>query len=301
MTKSVLIIGGNGYIGSRLIYELNSAYAIESVDLCWYGKDFKYSYTIDYNNLTKEYFSKFDTIILLAGHSSVKMCIGDVNSSWNNNVNNFNTLVNKLDKSQLLIYASSGSVYGITDVPLAEDVHITFKPINNYDLTKYSLDLNAQKFIAEGYNIVGLRFGTVNGWSPNVREELMINSMAKRSVETNSLTINNVDIQRPILGITDLTRAIKTIIEAPKFGIYNLASFCDTVKNISSNVSQVLHSNVQRTTDVPNAYNFLMDVNKFKTDYNFMFNDTTTSIVTELVNKIDTVTFSNRNQYKTYE
>ena len=301
MTKSVLIIGGNGYIGSRLIYELNSAYAIESVDLCWYGKDFKYSYTIDYNNLTKEYLSKFDTIILLAGHSSVKMCIGDVNSSWNNNVNNFNTLVNKLDKSQLLIYASSGSVYGITDVPLAEDVHITFKPINNYDLTKYSLDLNAQKFIAEGYNIVGLRFGTVNGWGPNVREELMINSMAKRSVETNSLTINNVDIQRPILGITDLTRAIKTIIEAPKFGIYNLASFCDTVENISSNVSQVLHSNVQRTNDVPNAYNFLMDVNKFKTDYNFMFNDTTTSIVTELVNKIDTVTFSNRNQYKTYE
>jgi len=301
MTKSVLIIGGNGYIGSRLIYELNSAYSIESVDLCWYGKDFKYSYTIDYNNLTKEYLSKFDTIILLAGHSSVKMCIGDVNSSWNNNVNNFNTLVNKLDKSQLLIYASSGSVYGITDIPLAEDVHITFKPINNYDLTKYSLDLNAQKFIAEGYNIVGLRFGTVNGWSPNVREELMINSMAKRSVETNSLTINNVDIQRPILGITDLTRAIKAIIETPNFGIYNLASFSDTVENISSNVSQVLHSNVQRTTDVPNAYNFLMDVNKFKTDYNFMFNDTTTSIVTELVNKIDTVTFSNRNQYKTYE
>lgn len=301
MTKSVLIIGGNGYIGSRLIYELNSTYSIESVDLCWYGKDFKYSYTIDYNNLTKDYISKFDAIILLAGHSSVKMCIGDINSSWNNNVNNFNTLVNKLDKSQLLIYASSGSVYGITDVPLAENVNITFKPINNYDLTKYSLDLSAQKFIAEGYNIVGLRFGTVNGWSPNVREELMINSMTKRSVETTGLTINNVDIQRPILGITDLTRAIKAIIETPKFGIYNLASFSDTVENISSTVSQVLHSTVQRTTDIPNAYNFLMDVNKFKTDYNFTFNDTTTSIVTELVNKIDTVTFSNRNHYKTYE
>ena len=301
MTKSVLIIGGNGYIGSRLIYELNSTYSIESVDLCWYGKDFKYSYTIDYNNLTKEYLSKFDAIVLLAGHSSVKMCTGDINSSWNNNVINFNNLVSKLDKAQLLIYASSGSVYGITDVPLAENMNISFKPINNYDLTKYSLDLNAQKFISEGYNIVGLRFGTVNGWSPNVREELMINSMTKKSIESNILTVNNVDIQRPILGITDLTRAMKAIIANPKFGIYNLASFCDTVENISSNVSQVLHSNVQRANDMPNAYNFLMDVNKFKTDYNFVFNDTTSSIVTELANKIDTITFSNRNQYRTYE
>ena len=301
MTKSILIIGGNGYIGSRLVHDLNSTYSVESVDLCWYGKDLQYSYIIDYNNLTKEYLSKFDTIILLAGHSSVKMCIGDVNSSWNNNVNNFNTLVNKLDKAQLLIYASSGSVYGITDVPLTEDIHITFKPINNYDLTKYSLDLNAQKFISEGYNIVGLRFGTVNGWSPNVREELMINSMTKKSIESNILTVNNVDINRPILGITDLTHAIKVIINNPKFGIYNIASFCDTVENISSNVSQVLHSNVQRSTDMPNSYNFLMDVNKFKTDYNFVFNDTTASIVTELANKIDMLTFSNRNQYKKYE
>lgn len=301
MTKSVLVIGGNGYIGSRLIYDLNSKYTIESVDLCWYGKDFKYSYTIDYNNLTKDYLNKFDAIVLLAGHSSVKMCTGDINSSWNNNVTNFNNLVSKLDKNQLLIYASSGSVYGITDVPLTENTNIKFKPINNYDLTKYSLDLNAQKFIAEGYNIVGLRFGTVNGWSPNVREELMINSMTKKSIESKILTVNNIDIQRPILGISDLSRAVSTIIDNPKFGIYNIASFCDTVENISSNVSQVLNSNVERAIDMPNAYNFLMDVNKFKIDYNFTFNDTTSSIVTELVNKIDAVTFSNRNQYKIYE
>lgn len=301
MTKAVLIIGGNGYIGSRLIHELNSIYSIESVDLCWYGRDFKYSHNIDYNNLTKDYLSKFNVIVLLAGHSSVKMCVGDINSSWNNNVTNFNNLVTKLDKSQLLIYASSGSVYGITNIPLTEDTNIKFKPINNYDLTKYSLDLNAQKFINEGYNIVGLRFGTVNGWSPNVREELMINSMTKKSVETNKLVINNVNIQRPILGITDLTRAITAIIDRPSLGIYNLASFCDTVQNISSNVSEVLSSSIQHANDIPNAYNFLMDVGKFKSDYDFTFYDTTKSIVTELANKIDLVTFSNRNEYKNYE
>jgi nucleoside-diphosphate-sugar epimerase len=301
MTKKILVIGGNGYIGSRLIHDLQHTHDIQSIDICWFGKNLGFSNEIDYNLLTKDYIAKFDVVILLAGHSSVKMCIGDINSSWRNNVSNFTILVNKLDKAQLLIYASSGSVYGITNEPLAEDANITFKPINNYDLTKYSLDLNAQKFIADGYNIVGLRFGTVNGWSPNVREELMINSMTKRSIESNILTVSNVDIQRPILGITDLIQAVKAIIDTPKFGIYNLASFCDTVENISSAVSQVLHSNIQHTPDVPNAYNFLMNVNKFKTDYNFTFKDNTTSITSELVDKIDTVIFSNRNQYKSYE
>jgi UDP-glucose 4-epimerase len=301
MTKKILVIGGNGYIGSRLIHDLQYTHDVQSVDVCWFGKNLGFSNEIDYNLLTTDYVAKFDVIILLAGHSSVKMCIGDINSSWRNNVSNFTTLVNKLDKAQLLIYASSGSVYGITNEPLSEDINITFKPINNYDLTKYTLDLNAQKFIAEGYNIVGLRFGTVNGWSPNVREELMINSMTKRAIESNILTVNNIDIQRPILGITDLIRAVKAIIDTPKFGIYNLASFSDTVENISSTVSQVLHSNIQYTTDIPNAYNFLMNVNKFKTDYNFTFKDNTTSIISELVDKIDAVIFSNRNQYKTYE
>ena len=301
MTKKILVIGGNGYIGSRLIHDLQYIHDVQSVDVCWFGKNLGFSNEIDYNLLTTDYVAKFDVIILLAGHSSVKMCIGDINSSWRNNVSNFTTLVNKLDKAQLLIYASSGSVYGITNEPLSEDINITFKPINNYDLTKYTLDLNAQKFIAEGYNIVGLRFGTVNGWSPNVREELMINSMTKRAIESNILTVNNIDIQRPILGITDLIRAVKAIIDTPKFGIYNLASFSDTVENISSTVSQVLHSNIQYTTDIPNAYNFLMNVSKFKTDYNFTFEDNTTSIISELVDKIDTVIFSNRNQYKTYE
>jgi nucleoside-diphosphate-sugar epimerase len=301
MAKSVLLIGGNGYIGSRLMNDLNSTLHLESVDLCWYGKDFKYSHIVDYNNLTKEFLSKFEAIVLLAGHSSVKMCDGVIDSSWNNNVLNFVNLVEKLDKSQLLIYASSGSVYGITDIPLTEDTVLTFKPINHYDLTKYSLDLHAQKFIAQGYNMVGLRFGTVNGWSPNIREELMINSMTKKSIETNALSVNNVQIKRPILGISDLSRAVKAIIEYPKFGIYNLASFCDSVDHISSNVSEVLHSKIIREADTTNAYNFLMDVKKFETDFNFKFTDTTQSIVTELVNKIDETTFSNRNQYKSYE
>ena len=120
--------------------------------------------------------------------------------------------MNKLDKGQILIYASSGSVYGSTNTTSLEDVPLKFKPINNYDLTKYSLDVHAEKFIRDGYNIVGLRFGTVNGWSPNIREELMINSMTKKAIREGTILINNKTIKRPILGISYISRAIREII-----------------------------------------------------------------------------------------
>lgn len=299
--KSILVIGGNGYIGSRLVYDLQSMYHLDIVDICWFGKNLVNSFQEDYKNLTKEYLSKFDTIILLAGHSSVKMCNGTINSSWNNNVLNFINLVEKLDKEQTLIYASSGSLYGVNDKIQTEDDVIKFKPINSYDLTKYSLDLNAHKFINQGYKIIGLRFGTVNGWSPHIREELMINSMTKNSIEHNQLLVNNIQINRPILGISDLTRAVVSIVDNPKSGIYNLASFCDNVDNISQTISNITGSKIKYTADTANNYDFNFSVYKFEQTYNFKFQDSTTSLVNEIITNIDQTTFSNRNQFKIYE
>lgn len=299
--KSVLIIGGNGYIGSRIIYDLQNKYNLHSVDICWFGRDLDYSRREDYKNLTPEYLSKFETIVLLAGHSSVKMCDGIIASSWVNNVNNFVDLVKKLDKSQLLIYASSGSVYGSNNPISKEDETLKFTPINNYDITKYSLDIHAYNFIKDGYKIVGFRFGTVNGWSPNVREELMINSMTKRSIEQGTIFINNKNIVRPILGIADISRAIDAVIQQPTAGIYNLASFYATVDDISAKVSNILSTTIKENPDVFGAYNFIMDVEKFRSTYNFSFNENIDTIVNDLINRIDQATFSNRNQYINYE
>ena len=301
MAKKILLIGGNGYIGSRLTHDLQHTYDIQSVDICWFGKNLGFSNVIDYNLLNKEYISKFDGVILLAGHSSVKMCQGEASSSWNNNVNNFINLTNKLDKGQTLIYASSGSVYGDTHSATNEDTDLIFKPINNYDLTKYTLDTIAQSMILKGYNIIGLRFGTVNGWSPNVREELMINSMTKNSIEYGNIHINNKHIVRPILGINDISRAIDAIIKKPIAGIYNLASFYDSVDKLSSQVSSLLDSDINVNPDVTGAYDFIMDTSKFQKTFDFEFKETVNTIVNELSTKFDHATFSNRNQFLKYE
>lgn len=301
MTTRILIIGGNGYIGSRLMHDLSSSYDMSSVDICWFGKNLGNSLEVDYRTLSKQYLSNFDVIILLAGHSSVKMCEGLMSSSWINNVNNFIELVNKLDKEQLLIYASSGSVYGSQSTVTSEDVPLRFQPINYYDLTKYTVDVHAQSFIKEGYQIVGFRFGTVNGYSPNLREDLMINSMTKRSVEQGSILINNKSISRPILGIADIARVVDRVMHKPISGIYNLASVTATVDTISTSVSELLSTNVVENPDISGAYDFMMDTTKITKAYNFTFQESIKSIVTEIANNIDQTTFSNRNRFTKYE
>lgn len=301
MAQKVLIIGGNGYIGSRLVHDLHNTYDIHSVDICWFNSPDSHIEVRDYRQLSKQELTQYNTIVLLAGHSSVKMCDGPVLASWVNNVNNFINLVSKLDKSQTLIYASSGSVYGSGNSVSSEDIPLEFKPINNYDLTKYSLDVQAEKFIKDGYSIIGLRFGTVNGWSPNVREELMINAMTKKSLYDGSITINNKTITRPILGINDISRAVKSIVDNPVPGIYNLSSFANTVENISGYVSKILDAKVQETINVSGAYDFIMDTSKFKRTYDFEFTESVESIVKEIVDKFEKTNFSNRNQFIKYE
>jgi nucleoside-diphosphate-sugar epimerase len=229
------------------------------------------------------------------------MCKGDINVSFNNNVNNFVNLVSKIDKKQTLIYASSGSVYGNTAKKTNEDDELNFKPINNYDLTKYTLDNYSLRFIKDGYNIIGFRFGTVNGWSPNMREDLMINKMTKKSLELGTIFINNKEITRPILGISDISRAINVVLQNPKPGIYNLASFYDTVNNISSAVNQVTKASIQTQPDIVGVYDFIMNTQKFQQAYNFEFKESIGSIIADIISKIDQTTFSDRNQFIKYE
>ena len=91
--KRTLIIGSGGYIGSRLMKEMKAT----GVDINWFKKGKKY---VDFKDLTRDYYSEFDNIILLAGHSSVKMSEGGLNSCFNNNVRNFIDLLEKLDLQQ---------------------------------------------------------------------------------------------------------------------------------------------------------------------------------------------------------
>jgi nucleoside-diphosphate-sugar epimerase len=99
--NNTLIIGGCGYIGSRLFnYLKQKDYDVTSLDLELFGNPNIPNTKRNYNTLTQEELSKFDNVILLAGHSSVKMCEGNINYPYDNNVRNFINLFVRVFKSQ---------------------------------------------------------------------------------------------------------------------------------------------------------------------------------------------------------
>jgi nucleoside-diphosphate-sugar epimerase len=288
--NDTLIIGGNGYVGSLLYSKINA----DSIDLCLYGKDLDYSQKINYNNAD---ISSYKNIILLAGHSSVKMCEFNRKNAWVNNVDYFYNLCERLTPDQLLIYASSASVYGIKG-NICKESNINLNPLNHYDFTKVTTDIIANKFISDGKNIIGLRFGTVNGYSKNIRSDLMINAMV-HSYKTNGFIQSFNDwIKRPILGTEDLVEAIITILESKKVysGQYNLCSFNLTVFEIANTVSKILGCELKRNENLSKekVYDFEIDNSKFKNIYNFEFKQTIESIAQSLIDT-DLKVFSNRN------
>jgi len=270
----ILIIGGRGYIGSHLTEYL------ATYNITVFG-----SRSEDYDNLPSAFLCKFDYIILLAGHSSVQMCNGDVKAPWRNNVRNFINLINKTTNSTKIFYASSASVYGNTNLRAFSEEYTSSDIINNYDLTKITLDITAQKYIAEGRNIFGLRFGTVNGGAPVIRKDLMINSMVYTALNENKIFMTNRKINRPILSVLDLSRAVKRVIDTGKFipGLYNLASFNSTVEKIARVVSEETKIDIMDNGKTSGVYDFITNTDKFCKTYDFKFEDTITSTTRSVI------------------
>ena len=300
--SKILLIGGNGYIGSKLQEILE----VDVIDTNWFndknnGEDFK--------DLTSRHYSDYNTIILLAGHSSVKMSEGNLNSCFNNNVRNFIDLIEKLDK-QKLIYASSSSVYGSVGGKTVNEKYYGFEPYNQYDISKHTADLYAQKSNVEYY---GLRFGTVNGSSPVLRTDVMINAMVNSALKDGHIKLYIKDTMRPILGINDLCRAIETIVESneDKRGLYNLASFNKTAEQIAYEVANVMGvevkeydvdpTQIKNTKSQTKAYNFSISTLKFKREYKFKFQDTVESITSGLIENWNSMKKTDRSVAINYE
>lgn len=221
----------------------------------------------------------YDTIILLAGHSSMPMGRDDPQGAWQQNVIRFKELLDNLRDDQRLIYASSASVYNnIKSTPTEDCKEVDV--MNMYDLSKWIID---QLAIQAGKHTYGLRFCTVNGYAPTLRVDLMLNKMVE-SAKEGKVTIKNADLTRPILDIQDLVRGIKTIVESKEDhrGIYNFCSLNGhTVRDYAEAVTKRFGGVVEDLGEEPH-YVYGADTTKFEKTYNFEFKGTLESIVESL-------------------
>ncbi len=285
---TVLVIGGSGYIGSAVAKHLNA----DTVDLQWFGGSTP-THKVDYRTLSKDFLADYSHVILLAAHSSMAMCADNWQSAWQNNVTNLCHLVSKLTKDQTLVYASSGSVYGSGGLNRVESMELGPAKIE-YDLTKQIGERVAQ---GAACNTIGLRLGTLSGFSNYARSDLMLNAMTISAIDNSLITVYNGNNHRSILGINDCVRALEVIVKQESVSqheIFNLASFNGSVMDFATSAADILDVDLDIKTEVTNNFSFELNSDKFKDCYKFKFTDTAETIISRLVENYNTVVWSPR-------
>jgi nucleoside-diphosphate-sugar epimerase len=140
-----------------------------------------------------------------------------------------------------IVYASSCSVYGYTEDQLyTEDDPVTCN--YPYGISKLQGERAALQLQDAHFSVVSLRQGTVCGWSPRMRFDLIVNTMVKSALTTGVITVNNPSIWRPLLDIRDAVSAFTRAVQASYrlSGVFNVASDNYTVGQVADLVKEEL-------------------------------------------------------------
>jgi len=295
----ILCAGGAGYIGSVLIPKLlDRGYKVDVVDLFWFGNHLPRQVGIinkDIFHLTVEDLEPYDQVIFLAGLSNDPMAefSPSKNFIFNAAAPAYLAYTAKNAKVKRYVYASSCSVYGYTENDLFDET----RPVGShypYGISKLQGEQAAMQLADENFSVIALRKGTVSGYSPRMRFDLIINTMFRNAVRENVVTVNNPSIWRPILSIEDAATAYIRAIEADYklSGIFNIASGNYTVGEVADLVRAAtverlgikVNLNIKHIQDFRN---YKVSVDKAKTVLSFHPAGDVKSIVGSLIDNMD--------------
>jgi nucleoside-diphosphate-sugar epimerase len=243
----LLIAGGAGYLGSVLIPKLlERGYKVDVVDLFWFGNHLPRQAGVlnkDIFQLTVEDLEPYDQVIFLAGLSNDPMAeySPSKNFIFNAAAPAYLGYIAKIAKVKRLIYASSCSVYGYTENELYDET----RPVSSsypYGISKLQGEQAVIQLTDSNFSVISLRKGTISGYSPRMRLDLIVNTMFKTAMKDRTITVNNPSIWRPILSIDDAATAYIRAIEANQSisGIFNLASGNYTVGEVGDLVKNAI-------------------------------------------------------------
>jgi nucleoside-diphosphate-sugar epimerase len=226
LSKSIVVTGGAGYVGSVLVNRLvKEKFNVKVIDSLVFGND-GISHLIDDNQIEffnvdiretekiRDIIQNADCVIHLAAIVGEPLCkkIPDAAKQINEIATKNIVSLSKRHNVKKFIFASTCSNYGssLETVDETSPVH----PLSLYSECK----VNSEKFILEknsqNFSTCILRFGTAHGLSPRMRFDLLVQEFLRDALIDKKISIFGEDFWRPLIHVDDMVNACLKIINA---------------------------------------------------------------------------------------
>ena len=253
--KNILITGGAGYCGSVLTPQLlDMGYVVTVYDILYYGKDFL---PLDHPNLTvvegdirdtatlAKHLVEIEAVLHLGCISNDASFVLDEALSTSVNLDAFEPMVVAAKKASVkrFVYASSSSVYGVSEEPDVTEDH-PLVPLTLYNEYKGMCEPRLFKHTDENFTGVVFRPATVCGYGPRQRLDVSVNILTNLAVNKGKITVFGGSQLRPNLHIQDYADLCKLLLEAPDEkiadGVYNCGFQNMSIMDIALVVKKVV-------------------------------------------------------------
>jgi nucleoside-diphosphate-sugar epimerase len=112
------------------------------------------------------------------------------------------------------IYASTSSVYGVSDAPDVTEEH-PLVPLTDYNKYKGMCEPLLLNYQSPDFTTVIVRPATICGYSPRMRLDLSINILTNHAVNRGGITVFGGSQKRPNLHIDDVAELYVDLLERP--------------------------------------------------------------------------------------
>ena len=265
----ILVTGGCGFVGTILVNQLlKDNHHITVVDTQWFGnflprhKNLK-NIKSDIRKIDRLNIKNIDTIIHLASIANDTMTELDLNLSWETSALGTMKLMDFAvrNKVKRIIYASSGSVYGIQKSHKVKE-NLPLEPISLYNKVKMCTERIVLSYRDKIETFI-IRAATICGYSPRMRFDLSVNALSSSAFFKKKIILNGGQQIRPNIHIDDVINLYIYFLTINKkySGIYNAGfenlKILDIAKMVSKNIkSKVI---IKKNYTDPRSYRLNSD------------------------------------------
>jgi len=279
--RKILLVGGAGFIGTQLCRDLlDRKYEVTVVDLLWFGNHLSKEIKLikqDARELDPKDITGYDALIFLGGLSNDPMANFNPSMNFVHNaaVPTYLAFIAKQAGIPRFVYAGSCSVYGYTSNKLMTEED-PVGPNFPYGISKILGEQAVFSLEDENFRPISLRKGTVGGWSPRMRYDLVVNAMTKTAISEGKIIVNNPSIWRPLIDIRDACKAYIRAIEANLeiTGVFNICYDNFTIGRLAEEIKDELKIHGIETEliikDIQDVRNYKVTNDKARTVLDFV-------------------------------